>query len=163
MGIRKTAIMTRSATAAVVVLVSSIATTAHSQAQEPFNYAELWGSWGTVGHEAYLEGVVDGTFYAWTAAGEAWLGPGELYKSSDVEKIRIVREKIFVREQRPQIPAVMTDLYSDPANAYIALIDMVFIARDKLEGKDVERALDNARKRALETHRLRQQIKRSTQ
>lgn len=160
MRIRKTAIMARSAMPTLVVLLLWIATTGHSEAQEPFNYAELWGSWGSVGREAYLEGVVDGTFNAWMAAGEAWLGLGELYKSPEVEKVRIVREKIFVREQRPQIPAVMTSLYRDPANAYVALIDMVFIARDKLEGKDVERALDNARKRALETHRLRQQTKR---
>jgi hypothetical protein len=41
----------------------------------------------------------------------------------------------------------MTDLYRDPANALIRLGAMVYIARDKLSGKDVEAALRTAREK----------------
>jgi hypothetical protein len=127
---------------------------------EPFNYAELWRSLDKSARRAYLDGVVDGTFNTWKAAGDAWLGSGQLCQKPELPKVRVVREKVFVREQSPQIPAVMSDLYSDSANAYISLIDMVFMARDKLEGENINGALAIARKRALDEHRLNQLIKR---
>jgi hypothetical protein len=40
---------------------------------------------------------------------------------------------------------VMTSLYSDPANTYIALGSMIYIARDELAGKDIEGLLRHAR------------------
>jgi hypothetical protein len=39
----------------------------------------------------------------------------------------------------------MTALYSDPSNTYIAYGAMVYIARDKLSGKDPDTILRNAR------------------
>ena len=39
----------------------------------------------------------------------------------------------------------MTNLYSDPANTYVRFDSMVYIARDKLSGKDVDPALRHAR------------------
>lgn len=42
---------------------------------------------------------------------------------------------------------VMTSLYADPANTYIQNDDMVYLARDKIGGKDVESALRDARAR----------------
>jgi hypothetical protein len=39
----------------------------------------------------------------------------------------------------------MTDLYRDPANTLIQFAAMIYIARDKLDGKDVEPALRAAR------------------
>lgn len=129
-------------------------------ADDPYNYAELWRSWGSVGREAYLDGVVDGTANAYFKAGNAWLGSDVFHAKPELEKVRRVRDEVFVRAQRPQIPAVMTDLYSDPANVYVSLIDMVFIARDKLGGKDIDRPLQEARKSALDTHRVMEQMKR---
>jgi hypothetical protein len=129
-------------------------------ADDPFNYAELWRSWGAVGREAYLDGVVDGTANAYFKAGNGWLGPDVFHAKPEPDKVRRVRDEVFVRAQRPQIPAVMTDLYADPANAYVSLIDIVFIARDKLEGKDIEKSLQEARKSALDSHRVMERMKR---
>ncbi len=142
----------------VAVLVSLASSPVSGE--EPYSYATLWRSWGTLCRDAYVDGVVDGSFNAYMAAAEVWLGPGQLHSTPESEKVRRVREQVFVRDQRPQIPAVMTELYSDPANVYVVLIDMVFISRDKLEGKNVETALQDARKRALTQHRLNQQMKR---
>ena len=129
------------------------------RAEEPVNYAALWRSLGSVGHVAYLRGVVDGTFNAYKTAGQEWLGSGYLFVTPEPENVRRVREKVSVGELAPQIPVVITDLYSDPANAYIELIHMVFIARDKIEGKNVEERLQDARKHTLDQHRLREQFK----
>lgn len=43
------------------------------------------------------------------------------------------------------IVAVATSLYEDPANQYISLIDVLFIAQAKLDGEDVENRLRTAR------------------
>ena len=128
-------------------------------AEDPYNYADLWRSWGPTGREAYLDGVVDGTASAYLKAGNVWLPSDVFHGRPEPEKVRRVREVVIVGPQRPQIPAVMTDLYSDPANAYVSLIDMLFIARDKIAGKQIEKALQEARKSALETHRVMEQLK----
>jgi hypothetical protein len=39
----------------------------------------------------------------------------------------------------------MTSLYADPANTFIAHSSMIYIARDKLGGKDIETLLRKAR------------------
>ena len=54
----------------------------------------------------------------------------------------------------------MTHLYRDPANAYIRLDDMLRIARDKIEGKDIESALRDARQRAFEEFELNNEMTR---
>jgi len=41
----------------------------------------------------------------------------------------------------------MTNLYKDPSNTYIRYNSMLYIARDKLGGKDVEPALRLAREK----------------
>lgn len=46
------------------------------------------------------------------------------------------------------IREVMTNLYADPANTYIAWDRMLYLARDKLMGKDISQALIDARKDA---------------
>jgi len=43
------------------------------------------------------------------------------------------------------IADVMTDLYKDPANTFVRTGAMVYIARDKLSGKDVEAMLRYSR------------------
>ncbi len=82
--------------------------------------------------------MVDGTLNTFFEAGQAWLEADQLFGKPEIEKVRRVRDRVFVREQAPQILAVMTDLYADPANAYVALIDMVFIACDNLEGRSID-------------------------
>lgn len=126
--------------------------------QGPPNYSELWRLYGELGQEAYVDGVVDGTFNAFMAARQGWLPSDEQIGTPDSPRVQAVVQKVFVMEQRPQIPAVMTLLYRDPANAYIPLIDMVFIARDRLAGQDVEPRLQQARREALESYRFMQQL-----
>ena len=61
-------------------------------------------------------------------------------------KVRTARERVFLREVRTKIPPVMTELYRDPI--LITLPDMLYIARDKREGKSVDTALGTARQEA---------------
>lgn len=52
--------------------------------------------------------------------------------------------------QASQIASVVTDLYKDPANAYVPIEDIIFSARAKLAGEPFEEQLARYRKAALE-------------
>ena len=139
-----------------VVLSFCLATTGIVQAQgdEPYNYAAHWRAWDAVAREAYIRGVVDATGSTYLLASQEWLGISRLTAKPEPANVKKVREKVFLREVESQVPSVVTDLYRDPANAYIVLIDMVYVARDKLEGKNIDAAVATARKRAIEVHRF---------
>ncbi len=76
-----------------------------------------------------------------------------LLSSPDMKK---VSDHLFVRYTRDQIQEVITDLYKDPANAFICTLDMFFLARDKIEGKDITKGTMEARRKAIETHEMKQ-------
>ncbi len=75
--------VTCAAAALVVLLFSS---SLHSS-DEPYNYAALWRSWGSTGQQAYLKGVVDGTFNTFLEAGQAWLEADQLFRKPELEKV----------------------------------------------------------------------------
>jgi hypothetical protein len=56
-----------------------------------------------------------------------------------------VRLATFTFYDEPALANVMTDLYRDPANTYIEYGAMVYVARDKLSGREVESRLRQAR------------------
>jgi hypothetical protein len=55
-----------------------------------------------------------------------------------VERRDRLRKETFTFYDTSALLDVMTSLYADPANTYIAYTSMVYIARDKLAGKDVQ-------------------------
>lgn len=56
-----------------------------------------------------------------------------------------LRLETFTFYETDALRDVMTSLYSDPANTYISFGSMIYVARDKLSGKDVEPILRKAR------------------
>ena len=128
-------------------------------ATEPYNYAELWRSWNIVAREAYISGVVDGIAEAFIVTLRN-LASDKLGKSPTPAGVKKTTEKLFVRYTKNQIRDVMTDLYKDPANGFINKVDMFFLARDKIEGKDIGKGLIKARKKAMEIHQLSEYMQR---
>jgi hypothetical protein len=140
-----------------VLIASAIGT--HAQTDELYNYATVWQSWNAAVRGAYVKGVADGAFHAYMTAGQDWLDRGQLTKRPEPEKVARVRERVIVSDVEAQMPSVITDFYQDPGNIYIVLVDMVYVAKDKLEGKDVDLALAAARKHAVEVHRASQKAR----
>ena len=116
----------------------------------PYNYANLWMVWSATSREAYIDGVTDGIAEAYFLT---------TVTKPESPKLVKFREKLFVRDTRGQIADVITDLYKDPANAYIQSLKMFFIARDKIEGKDISMEIMEARKSAIENHKLNEKMK----
>ncbi len=54
---------------------------------------------------------------------------------------------------------VITSLYNDPANTYIEMSYMVYFAKSKLMGKDIESDLRDQRKHVVESNRLMEESK----
>ncbi|HVO11066.1 MAG TPA: hypothetical protein VMX54_10045 [Vicinamibacteria bacterium] len=138
-----------------------LATTAVAASDEPFNYATFWANWSAEARYAYVEGVYGTIGRTYVAAVEELLqlrpeaSPGVLRAAFASPKARKLLERVSLSEDiKSQIPEVVTDLYRDPANAFIDTTEMVYIARDKLGGKDVQRILAAAREFALEYHRI---------
>jgi hypothetical protein len=90
---------------------------------EPINSGKPWKSWPSSDRLSYLLGFQDGSSHV-----VFQLGPID-------ENTKKTAQKTALRYDLTQIRDVMTRLYSDPANAYIGVSAMVFIARDILDGK----------------------------
>lgn len=128
-------------------------------ATEPYNFAEQWRSWDVVTREAYISGVVDGIAEAFFVT-ITTVAPDKLPKSLVPAEVKKATDKLFVRSTRDQIGDVITDFYKDPANGFISTLDMFFLARDKIEGKDIAKGFMEARKKALDTHQLNEDMQR---
>ena len=122
-----------------------------SVAADPYNYAERWRSWNIVAREAYISGLVDGIAEAYHVT-LTTIAPDKSWKSPEPVEVKKVREKLFVRYTKEQIGDIITDLYKDPANVFISTLDMFFLARDKIEGKDIAKDIMDSRKKAMDTH-----------
>jgi len=127
-------------------------------AADPYNHAGLWRSWDIVAREAYICGVVDGIAEAYIVT-LTTVVPNSFSKSPVSPEVKKAWEKLSVRYTRDQIRDVITDLYKDPANAFISTLDMFFLARDKIEGKDIAKGIMDARKRAMDIHKLNEEMK----
>ena len=117
-----------------------------------FNYGKYWSQLPPVARSAYVDGIVDGGGHAYFEAASEWLLPGETTKKPEPEKVAKVRKKIFIMVDRDAIISVLTDLYKDPESTFIDSKDMLYIARDKLLGENIDDRLMSARKKAIELH-----------
>jgi hypothetical protein len=107
---------------------------------EPLNSANQWGSWDSVGRALYILGFRDGMQRVITHSSlVVRLDP------TDLNAFQTVAAQWILRHDLRQIGDVMTNLYADPANAYIDLGAMVLIAHGKLDGKNAEELLIEAR------------------
>jgi len=101
---------------------------------EPFKYGTQWLQWTERERDTYLIGFVDG---------------GAVYFDFMMRQPKNMRNEVFaktlVKYDSDVLNPVITSLYRDPANVYIRFNSMVFIARDKIAGKDIEPLLRKAR------------------
>jgi hypothetical protein len=104
--------------------------------QALFNFGHQWNAWSNSSRSIYLEGFVDGQSNTY------------LLLQNDLPKERREphRQQTFAFFDSDALRDVMTSLYSDPANTYIRYDSMVYIARDKLAGMDIEPKLRVARR-----------------
>jgi hypothetical protein len=102
---------------------------------ELINYGRQWNAWTNRDRSIYLRGFIDGQSHTYTS----------LENDLPAERREHLRLKTFTFYQTSALLDVMTSLYTDPANTYIGHASMIYIARDKLAGKDIEVLLRNAR------------------
>jgi hypothetical protein len=100
------------------------------------NYGRQWHTWSNASRTVYLEGFVDGLSNTFSS----------LRNDLPADRREPLRLQIFTFFDSDVLRDVMTNLYSDPANTYIRYDSMVYIARDRLGGKDTEPRLRLARK-----------------
>ena len=134
---RTLTILGRSMKTAILALVIVGATDTAAQNDGPYSYGRQWNSWSPSSRLIYLQGFRDGQSHTYFAL----LGdlPG-----SRREALRL---ETFTMFDGDVLSNVITSLYADPANTFVQNDEMVYIARDKLSGKDVELMLRSARAR----------------
>ena len=104
--------------------------------QELFNFGRQWNAWSNGSRSIYLDGFVEGQSDTYLL----------LEKDLPKERREPLKLETFTFYDSDALRDVMTSLYSDPANTYIRYGPMVYIARDKLAGKDIEPRLRLARR-----------------
>ena len=134
----------------VVVTALLVGTLHHiTYGQEPYNYATRWQAWSPNSQAAYVEGLADGIVEAYLTLASVWLPAGEFGRVPPTARVERGRHKLFPWTTISQLAQVVTALYEDPANAYVKTRRVVFIARDRLGGKNVEADLMEARQEAM--------------
>jgi len=154
----------------LLVLASNIYATA-----EPYNYREVWNSWTDYQRYIYLWGFKDAreNIGLITIAGiiKEFMG-GKVLSIYELKEIINLTSEIDLLEPNASITDyeelnvsfkppdlkvirdIMTDLYKDPANAYISFENMIFIAIKKLKGEKVESILEEKRKSVIKSEEL---------
>ena len=104
---------------------------------ELLDHGRQWNSWSKLDRLIYLEGFVDGQSNTF------------LILSPDLpaDRRKPLTQRTFTFYKKGALVDVMTSLYSDPANTYVAPQSMVYIARDKLGGNDTGPSLRDARQK----------------
>lgn len=120
-----------------VIAAVTLSMTASAQ-DELANYGRTWNRWPNAIRSIYIEGFVDGQSHTFITVMDD-------LNVTDKQR-EALRVKSFVMYQPEPLRDVMTNLYSDPANTYVGFDWMIYIARDKLSGKDVEPELREARR-----------------
>jgi hypothetical protein len=108
--------------------------------QQWVNFGGQWNRWSPAERLAYLRGLVDGS-------SRVYLRTLDFRELTTVNR-ECLGNTMAVRYDHDVLIAIISDLYKDPANTYVMHSEMVFVARDKLEGKDVEAQLRIARETA---------------
>ena len=108
-----------------------------AQDKERFDYGKQWKSWNEAARSAYIIGFVAGQDSTFVAVRQDL--PPKLR-----EPLRLKTSTLY---DENAIRDAMTSLYDDPANTYIRSNVMIYIARDKLAGKDIEPILKSAREK----------------
>jgi hypothetical protein len=109
------------------------------------DFGQQWTGANEVARLWYLTGFKDGSADAYQKAFEnEFRVPGRTYGqvAGQFEPVRLVT---FTAYDPDVLSRVITDLYRDPANTFISHAGMVYIARDRLDGKNVEPLLREAR------------------
>ena len=103
--------------------------------QHRFNYGQMWNTWNNFVRTVYLNGFVDGQSHTF------------FQMSDDLSEKRReeLRKVTFTFYDTDVLRDVISDLYKDPANSFITVNAMIYIARDKLDGKTIDERLRYSR------------------
>jgi hypothetical protein len=111
-----------------------------AKTREIIKYGPIWRAWDDNERNAYLGGFVDGQNDTYTV----FESLPELVSTSAARK-EALRLQLYTLYDHDVLRPVMTDLYRDPANIFITFGAMVYIARDKVTGRDIEPMLRYSR------------------
>ena len=122
---------------------------AHASRAEPENYGRYWKDLPEAARNTYVIGFRDGGSNAFLVASIEWLPPEESLTTAGSPRRERVRKKTMTMFTSDILVPVMNEIYKDPANAFIGFKEVLFLARDKLLGEDVNSAIIEARKKAI--------------
>ncbi|GAH94936.1 unnamed protein product, partial [marine sediment metagenome] len=107
-------------------------------AEEPFNYGEFWNSISDREKTIFLVGMTEGISYSTSYYTTNLLGSLKTEEERTEELTKILDVLIFLpfslTSNREVIKNIISDLYKDPANAYISIFYMSYLAYRKLKG-----------------------------
>jgi len=140
----------------IFVILLTIPSTALSDG--PFNYGRYWDSLSPAGKLAYLEGYYDATC---KIVSESVM----FHRKKKSEPIntqflaKMTRDIGIMTVDRMVLSNVISSLYGDPANTYIAISRMIPIARDKIVGVSIDNELLFQRKMAQDEYKIMQKMR----
>ena len=121
-------------------------------AQASLNYGEFWNSLSDREKTIYFIGMRDGIAKGGCDCAERFSAYMKEEESRQVGYDFLdeyYQYDQFLSSNRDVIIKVISDLYKDPANTYIYVSEICFLAYRKLKGESIESSLMELRKEAL--------------
>ncbi len=112
--------------------------TSVSYAGDRTNWSAWWNSLSRTERGLYLGGFNAGVCRVWYLVHEK-----KINVTSQDEKILL--QQVFYDDELFDMPKILNMLYEDPANKYIDIGAMIYIAKAKLNGGQIEQMLLKAR------------------
>ena len=140
-------------TLAIILLLAGMVSIAG--ADELYDYATRWRAWDVYTRTAYVIGVTEGISTAFFTT------KGNLTKKPSPKEELLIMDilKFGSAIERKKIIEVITDIYQDPANSYIETTKIFILAQETIEGKDISKSLEDARRQAYDLYKLEQKRK----
>lgn len=134
-----------------IILLLPLLLLAPLKAIERTQHGEDWNAFPKLAKFTYVSGVRDASFYALSQAqGELFnhVEPQKLLKALD--DFKKLSNKLELNVDIRDLVKGMDYLYSDPANNYVSFRNILYFAKDRMQGIDIREALQKERRESEE-------------
>jgi hypothetical protein len=131
-------------------------------AGDPYNYSRWWSSLTPQAQHTYIDGYMLGVQSAYNTLRFLWIPDPERFHAPPSKRIADADERLFPKTiDSDVLVPIISDLYKDPSNLYVAPHRLLYIASSKINGQRIDDDLVFERRRAIELHEASEKLQKA--
>jgi hypothetical protein len=108
------------------------------QAVDATSFGNNWNGMSQSERNLYVTGVIDGSNQSLAMVTNLIKRDTSINDPAKVKIMQLIEESYVIRIDNKSLISVVNDIYKDPANTFIDETTIIYLAQDKLRGKDIE-------------------------